>query len=440
MSEVSSVNCPSCQQPVNSGARFCRNCGQPIKPIQPEADKPTGNRTNSSNRKVWAIASGAAVMAIVLGAGATYMVMSHNRTTHVLAPAVPTQQSESVQSVIKKSLPSVVQVTVDTSSGQDLGTGFIYDNSGDIITNAHVVNGETSISVKSNSGQSYSGTLIGIDPVHDIALVRSPALAKVSPLPLGNSSSVSLGDSVVAIGNPLGLKDTVTTGVISGLNRSFTIGAGNYHNVFQISAPIAPGNSGGPLIEQSDGKVIGINTAGMETSGNIGFSIPINQIKSLVSQWAANPQSENQIQQAFNTDTSSNDASTSADGSGGNSTNTSSTSGDFAQSCLDALNTFYSDVTSQDYLDAYNLLGQKWQESTSYTTFASGYSTTTSAQVSDPVIESSSNNSAEITFSLTAQTQNTNGSGSTTVYHMDYTFDLEDGQVRIKSGTSNVVS
>ncbi|BCB95713.1 peptidase [Dissulfurispira thermophila] len=165
---------------------------------------------------------------------------------------------------------------------QSLGSGFIIDKDGYIITNNHVVEGADEIKVKLADGREFKAKVIGRDPKTDLALIKITTVFKNLPvLPLGDSDKVRVGDWVLAIGNPFGLEHTVTQGIISATGR--VIGSGPYDNFLQTDAPINPGNSGGPLINLK-GEVIGINTAIIASGQGIGFAIPSNMAKSVVSQ------------------------------------------------------------------------------------------------------------------------------------------------------------
>lgn len=165
---------------------------------------------------------------------------------------------------------------------QSLGSGFIVDKSGYVITNNHVVEGSDDIKVKLSDGQEYKAVVVGRDPLTDLALLRISSLSKDLPvLPLGDSEKARVGDWVLAIGNPFGLEHTVTQGIISATGR--VIGAGPYDNFLQTDAPINPGNSGGPLINLK-GEVIGINTAIVAAGQGIGFAIPSGMAKRITSQ------------------------------------------------------------------------------------------------------------------------------------------------------------
>jgi len=165
---------------------------------------------------------------------------------------------------------------------QSLGSGFIIDKDGYIITNNHVVEGADEIKVKLADGREFKAKVIGRDPKTDLALIKITTLFKNLPvLPLGDSDKIRVGDWVLAVGNPFGLEHTVTQGIISATGR--VIGSGPYDNFLQTDAPINPGNSGGPLINLK-GEVIGINTAIIATGQGIGFAIPSNMAKAVVSQ------------------------------------------------------------------------------------------------------------------------------------------------------------
>jgi putative serine protease PepD len=195
-------------------------------------------------------------------------------------------------------LPSVVQIKVDTSQGQATGSGFVIDEDGILVTNNHVVaDAEGAPELTFSDGTSATAKVLGTSPSYDIAVLEVDA-KNLPALPLGNSDSVVVGDPVLAIGSPLGLSGTVTSGIVSAKNRPVTAGGEQggsdsaYINAIQTDAAINPGNSGGPLVD-IDGEVIGVNSAiatvggslGGE-SGNIGvgFAIPINPVRRTVEQ------------------------------------------------------------------------------------------------------------------------------------------------------------
>jgi serine protease Do len=165
-----------------------------------------------------------------------------------------------------------------------LGTGFVIDREGFILTNNHVVEQTEELKVRFSDEKEYSAKIIGRDPKTDLALIKIDVKEPLTALTLGDSDSLQVGDWVVAIGNPFGLGNTVTAGIVSAKYRQ--IGGGPYDNFIQTDAPINPGNSGGPLLNL-DGKVIGVNSAIFSQSGGnigIGFAIPINMAKQLLPQ------------------------------------------------------------------------------------------------------------------------------------------------------------
>jgi S1-C subfamily serine protease len=191
--------------------------------------------------------------------------------------------------------PSVVHITsrqnvVDFFYGtypqEGTGSGFIYDDQGHILTNNHVIERAEELDVLLSNGQSFPASVIGTDPYYDLAVLKidlPPAIA--SPLELGDSSVLKVGQTVIAIGNPFGLDRTLTTGVISALGRRIETGSNAaIGQAIQTDAAINPGNSGGPLLD-SRGRVVGINTAINSPSGGsvgIGFAVPVNIIKQVV--------------------------------------------------------------------------------------------------------------------------------------------------------------
>jgi serine protease Do len=167
---------------------------------------------------------------------------------------------------------------------QSLGSGFVIDKEGHILTNNHVVEKSDEIRVRLSDQREFAAKIIGRDPKTDLALIKIDTDQLLVPLPLGNSDGLEVGDWVVAIGNPFGLGHTVTAGIVSAKYRQ--IGAGAYDNFIQTDASINPGNSGGPLLNRA-GEVIGINSAIYSQSGGsigIGFAIPVNMAKDLLPQ------------------------------------------------------------------------------------------------------------------------------------------------------------
>ncbi len=188
--------------------------------------------------------------------------------------------------------PSNIVIINGKESDQNttmLGSGFVYDSAGHIVTNAHVVGQDKTVYVTLTDGNTYDAKVVGTDPYNDMAVVQLEDFAgeKLVPLQLGNSSQLEVGQYVVAIGNPFGLEDSMTNGIISQLGRSLTdeeTGVFAIPDVIQTSAAINPGNSGGPLLNM-EGQVIGMNTAIRTDTGDfagIGYAIPSNQIARII--------------------------------------------------------------------------------------------------------------------------------------------------------------
>lgn len=204
-------------------------------------------------------------------------------------------QDGSLQLLYQQVMPGVVSIQVSTPQGGGLGSGFVYDTQGHVITNFHVVDGATSVEVDFSSGFKARGTVIGVDKDSDIAVVKVDAPeSELHPLTLGNSANLQVGQTVIAIGNPFGLNGTMTVGIVSALGRTQTsdhsIDGGGFFSaadIIQTDAAINPGNSGGPLLN-TNGEVVGINRAiatnsstanGQPTNSGIAFAISGNIVK-----------------------------------------------------------------------------------------------------------------------------------------------------------------
>ena len=218
-------------------------------------------------------------------------------STGVVSVPPLTEGDASVASVAAALLPSTVQISADYEGedGGATGSGFVLDSSGHVITNNHVVEqaaeDDGRIEIVDTDGNRYDASVVGRSPVYDLAVLYSKGARKLQPASLGASNALRVGESVVAIGSPLGLSSTVTAGIVSALQRPVTTGdeAGDssYINAVQTDAAINPGNSGGPLVNLL-GQVVGVNSAIATTGGGIGggsgnigvgFAIPMEQVK-----------------------------------------------------------------------------------------------------------------------------------------------------------------
>jgi putative serine protease PepD len=248
-------------------------------------------------------AAGASAVVLAAGAGAaTYAALEDSPSTgaQIAVTGSPTAATSggTVSDVYDNANDSVVEITVTLGSGaaqggpgggasQAQGSGFVYDTSGHVVTNAHVVDGAQSVKVRFSNGKTYDATVVGVDASTDLAVLKVDAPASaLHALELADSQ-VAVGDVVVAIGSPFGLENSVTAGIVSALGRSMQ--APNGYTItgsIQTDAAINHGNSGGPLLDL-DGKVIGVNAQiESESGGNdgVGFAIPSSTVTSIVAQ------------------------------------------------------------------------------------------------------------------------------------------------------------
>lgn len=268
-------------------------------PDRPDAPEPSAPPKRP--RRAWAAVAVAGL--VVAGAAGGYLAARTGEpdSTETAAPAETLAASTSldIPTIVANLQGSTVSVTATvmqrqgpfTATGEAAGTGVVISGAGEILTNAHVVDGATSITVTvARDGSTRTAELVGIDTEHDLALLRVDDTSGLTPAVLGTSADLQVGEDVIAIGNALDLDGslTVTKGIISALGRSIDTGTEQLDDLIQTDAAISSGNSGGPLVNAS-GEVIGINTAGASGSGqvtveNIGFAIPIDDALEIVAQ------------------------------------------------------------------------------------------------------------------------------------------------------------
>jgi len=263
-------------------------------------------RTRKTKR--WFIAGGLAVIialvviaAVLFGQLSSYTSNNGTITQHQSVDndgnKVATKEEEDIASVASKVSPSVVSITTKSSASsspyfgtqeeEGAGTGIIVSKDGYIMTNKHVIEGANTVSVISSDGTSYDNVkILGTDPLNDVAFLKIDGVSNLPAVELGDSTTVRVGQKVVAIGNSLGqYQNTVTSGIISGTGRPVSAQSGssveNLTDLLQTDAAINPGNSGGPLLNLK-GQVVGINTAIAQDAQGIGFAIPINATKGVL--------------------------------------------------------------------------------------------------------------------------------------------------------------
>ncbi|MFL0377839.1 trypsin-like peptidase domain-containing protein [Paenibacillus amylolyticus] len=380
-------------------------------------------------KRIWSTIISSAII-IGVGAGGVFWIHSYTadqlqaepRLAVVNAKETETAASKpSSKTVVKKTRKQIIEesqkkvVTIESSSG--LGSGFLYNDQGDVVTNAHVVEGSKEVTIRTLNHEEYKGTVIGIGEETDIAVVRVPDLKKVKPLAIAKSKAET-GDEILALGSPLGFENTVTTGIISGVGRSFEIAPYIYSNLYQISAPITHGNSGGPLINAETGEVLGINSAVVEQEGGIGFSIPITSVLRQVQAWSKKPSSTSAVQTAGGNGSGSISASAKAEG---------------------VVTEFYNNLNLSDYVTAYALLGSEWQSGTSYAKFREGYLNTSYVTIGEVSSIDKGNDGMEVTAVITAD-ERRDGEYVTTKYRVTYQVASENGQLKILHGKGKKIT
>ena len=282
--------------------------GQPPYPTAPQGPEPRPRRSRG-------VGAGVIAASLILGAGAgvgtsALWTSSHESaaasgsTANGASPAVhegAAPSTGSVEQVASAVLPSVVKIDVAGSTEAGSGSGIILSSDGEILTNNHVVaiaGTGGSIEVLFNDGSHASAKVLGTDPLTDTAVIKADGVSGLTPATIGQSGQLRVGQQVVAIGSPFGLQSTVTSGIVSALNRPVNVGQDDQGNAtvypaIQTDAAINPGNSGGPLVDMN-GDVVGINasirTASSATDGSesgsigLGFSIPIDEVMPIVDQ------------------------------------------------------------------------------------------------------------------------------------------------------------
>jgi putative serine protease PepD len=244
------------------------------------------------------LAGSAAILALIAGGGtaggvfADHFLIDHPATGTTSSPVATTPISTAtgttdLAAIVKNVEPSIVTVTVDGDNETSLGSGVVVRSDGLILTNNHVIDTQGTVSVRLSTGKTVPAKVVATDTTHDLALVQATGLSGLTPVTFGTNSSVAVGDTVLAFGAPLGLENTVTSGIVSAFGRSVDTGTEKLSGLFQTDAAINEGNSGGALVDTS-GHVVGINvaiaTASQESSGSIGvgFAIPADTVTSVL--------------------------------------------------------------------------------------------------------------------------------------------------------------
>src|SRR6478672_5783987 len=296
----------------------------PAEPPPPAWTRAGAEPARPARPRRWVELVSVAVLAALLASGTTYVATHSDQgdgtlgaasvTSTSAAPVVQANPMAPDWAVTSASVtPSVVSISIETQQGSGKGSGVILDRAGHVVTNNHVVaglGGGAQITVTLQDQRTYSASVVGTDPATDLAVIKlEGAPSDLKPIALGDDSKLKVGEPVMAVGNPLGLAGTVTTGIVSALNRPVTTsqdsapdpfgqsqGSGEpvVTNAIQTSAAINPGNSGGALVN-AGGQLVGINSSIASVSGSssgggqsgnigIGFAIPVNEVKAIAEQ------------------------------------------------------------------------------------------------------------------------------------------------------------
>jgi putative serine protease PepD len=267
-----------------------------VSPPPPPAPPYASQEQPHDRRWPRRLAGSAALLALIAGGGtAGGAVADHYLAGHpavagtssavATTPISTAAGTTDLAAIVKSVQPSIVTVTVDGDNETSLGSGVVVGSNGLILTNNHVIDSQGTVSVRLSSGKTVPAKVVATDTTHDLALVQASGLTGLTPVTFGTNSSVAVGDTVLAFGAPLGLENTVTSGIVSALDRSVDTGSEKLSGLFQTDAAINEGNSGGALVDTS-GHVIGINvaiaTASEQSSGSIGvgFAIPADTVTS----------------------------------------------------------------------------------------------------------------------------------------------------------------
>ncbi|WP_139991634.1 S1C family serine protease [Paenibacillus paridis] len=370
------------------------------------------------SKRVWfsAIVSTLVVCGGMAAALAVHAEVPSQLAGKPLLAVAEEKKSKSLKDIIFETQKLVVMI--ETDKGEQ-GSGFLYNLEGDLITNAHVVAGARMVKIKTADAREMEGEVIGISTETDVAVVRVPELSGTEPLQVVRDEKAEVGDEVLAVGSPLGFQNTVTTGIISGLGRSFEIEPYLYSDLYQISAPIAPGNSGGPLVDQKTGAVLGINSAGYE-QGSIGFSIPIANVIELAEQWSNEPMQElPEIETSDDKDGPEENASVE----------------EFAGYLVTH---FYDSLNNADYVYAYSLLGGNWKEGTSYEKFREGYLGTLNVVIDNMHVKNGKKDKA-VVIAVISVDERVDGKYVLSKYQVTYEVGYENDQLKLLSGKGKAI-
>ncbi|KIL52056.1 S1C family serine protease [Jeotgalibacillus soli] len=328
-------------------------------------------------KKSWMICSFFSALLIISTIIGVFYIHDHvaggitQEKSYLLSEELDSQQQQFIQQM-KMSRDEAVYdaqkkvVQIETLSGS-IGSGFLYNANGDIVTNAHVVANAAEVTVITADSGRFKGAVIGISDTTDVAVVRVEELAGMEPLVVERDQRAKLSDPVLALGSPLGFQNTVTVGEVNGVDRHFVIEPFTYENIDQITASISPGNSGGPLLHADTMRVIGINSA-EDPEMNLGFSIPIMDVVDMIQSWVDSP-----LESLPAFDQYAKQPEESAVPSR-------------EELALYVVQYYFDSLQFGDYVTAYSLMGSEFQEETSYEAYRESFRNIPSISMDNPEI------------------------------------------------------
>lgn len=375
--------------------------------------------------KKWPIPSIISLLIIMISIFIFFKIYDHwyDKVILVNNPIIKNVETDSqtidLKTIIHETEKYVIQIEGQDDESTVTGSGFLYNDKGDIITNAHVIEDADVIYVRTSNAHIYSAAVVGIGEQTDIAVIRVPELADQSFLPIEKDTPGEIGDEIIALGSPHGFQNTVTLGIISGSERNFSVDGYDYNNVYQISAQISHGNSGGPLINRNTGNVIGINSVGTN-DGTIGFSIPITEVIEQIEQWS-NETTNEQLEFANMTDV------------------VNSFDPELLQEDANYLiDYFFESIQMRDYINSYTLLGSAMQSEISYPDFREDYTHIVDLKYSEDSSNITEDHHSQTIINVTLESKSKNQE-KTDVKEIEYIFTigLENDQLRILKIATN---
>ncbi|WKA54012.1 trypsin-like peptidase domain-containing protein [Planococcus shixiaomingii] len=288
--------CSNCGHKNKETARFCIDCGQPLDRITRLHKQKKRNKLQAAILSLLLIGTGFSAAQLTEEKAvqtASFEATANNAEPLSQEPAkktAPQPEAKEKTAIIQETLQKVFTIKTNETSG----TGFLFTDSGVLVTNAHVVAGTADLLVRNADGEEQPGQVIGISVIDDVALIKVEAYNGNAPLEIDHNQSI-VGTEVIAFGSPSGFENSASIGYVTGTDRDFEHNF-VYKDMYQIDAQLAPGSSGGPLVDAATGKVIAINSIQYTDGVSIGFSIPMHTVEGLLTKWLNNPMPQEEIE------------------------------------------------------------------------------------------------------------------------------------------------